>query len=295
MYAVVGATGNTGSVVASSLLQQGESVRVIGRNADRLARFAGMGADVFVGSVADPDAAAEAFAGARGAYVMVPPDYAATDFRAYQRAVGEAIASGIAAAGVEYVLSLSSVGAQHAAGTGPIAGLHEFENRLNELPGKTLHLRAAYFMENFLIALDAVRSMGVMGTPLRPDIPIPMIATRDIGDVAARRLAALDFKGKSARELLGPREYTLEEATRILGESIGMPDLPYVQFPYEAAAEAFVAMGVHPETAGVFTEMYQAFNEGRVTPEEERSDRNTTPTTLEEFSVGLAAAFGTAG
>ena len=113
----------------------------------------------------------------------------------------------------------------------------------------------------------------------------------DIGAEAARRLAALDFDGHHIKELLGPRDYTLNEIAAIVGEAIGQPDLPYVTVPEEAAAAGFEQMGVHPATVASFMEMYRGFGDGRVVPLESRSAANTTPTTLEEFSGQLAAAY----
>jgi uncharacterized protein YbjT (DUF2867 family) len=200
---------------------------------------------------------------------------------------------GIRDAGVPYVVNLSSVGAQHHDGTGPITGLREQEDRFNDLPEtNVLHLRPGWFMENLYMMLDAIRGMGALAMPLPGDLSVAMIATRDIGAEAARRLTALDFDGHHTKELLGPREYTLNEVASIVGAAIGKPELPFVSVPEEAAAAGFEQMGVHPATVATFMEMYRGFSSGRVVPQEARSDENTTPTTLEEFAVGLAAAYG---
>ena len=39
MYVILGASGNTGSIIANSLLSKGKKVRVMGRDAGRLQRF----------------------------------------------------------------------------------------------------------------------------------------------------------------------------------------------------------------------------------------------------------------
>ncbi len=224
-------------------------------------------------------------------YHLIPPRYD-VDLLAWQSEAGKALISGIRDAGVPYVVNLSSVGAQHREGTGPIAGLREQEDRFNDLTEtNVLHLRPGWFMENMYMMLDAIRGMGVLGMPIPGDLPVAMIATRDIGAEAARRLAALDFDGHHIKELLGPREYTLTEVAAIIGAAIGQPDLPYVTVPEEAAAAGFEQMGAHPATIAAFMEMYRGFGGGRVVPQEARSAANTTPTTLEEFAVGIAAAY----
>jgi len=292
MYAVIGATGNTGRVVAENLLAAGLPVRVTGRTEDRLATFVEQGAEAAVGDVSDAEFIARVCDGVGGVYHLIPPRYD-MDLRAWQTEAGKALLAGIRDAGVPYVVNLSSVGAQHHEGTGPIAGLREQEDRFNELTEtNVLHLRPAFFMENFYMMLDAIRGMGVLGMPIPGDLPLAMIATQDIGAEAARRLAALDFDGHHTKELLGPRDYTLNEVAAIVGKAIGKPDLPFVTVPEEAAAAGFEQMGVHPATVAAFMEMYRGFGDGRVVPLESRSAANTTPTTLEEFVVGLAAAYG---
>jgi len=292
MYTVIGATGNSGRVVAEDLLAAGLPVRVVGRSEDRLAALVERGAEPAVGDVSDADFVARSCDGVGGVYHLIPPRYD-VDLRDWQTRVGKALVQGIREAGVPYVVNLSSVGAQHREGTGPIAGLREQEDRFNELSEvNVLHLRPGWFMENLYTLLDVIRNMGVLGTPVRGDLPIAMIATRDIGAEAARRLAALDFDGHHIKELLGPRHYTLTEVAGIIGAAIGQPELPYVTVPEESAAAAFEQMGVHPATVATFMEMYRGFNEGRVAPLETRSAGNTTPTTLEEFAVGLASAYG---
>jgi uncharacterized protein YbjT (DUF2867 family) len=292
MYAVTGATGNTGRVVAEALLAAGADVQVIGRTEDRLRSLVDKGAQPFVGSVDDAQAMSIAFSGAVGAYCMIPPRFEASDFPGWQRAVGESLAAAVHGAGVRYVVFLSSIGAQHTEGTGPIAGLRREEDRLNALDRvNVLNLRAGFFMENFFMQIDAIRGMGVAGLPMRGDISVPLIATKDIGEYVAERLLKMDFSGKSTRELLGPRDMTMEEATRVLGAAIGKDDLEYVQFPFEDAEQALLGMGLSPSGASVLLELYRGVNEGLVVSTEERSPENTTPTTFEEFAQVFAQAF----
>ena len=285
MYAITGATGNVGRRIAEKLLAAGQKVRVIGRSADRLEPLAAKGAEPFVASPDDAAAMTRAFTGAQAVYAMIPPHLDAADLRAYQNRVSEALATAIAHAGVRYVVNLSSVGAQLTGGVGPVNGLHDAEDRLNRLEGvNVLHLRPGYFMENLLWMKGPIRQLGVAGSPLRADLPITMIATRDIADQAAQHLLRLDFSGKSVRELLGQRDVTMNEAVRALGQAIGKPDLSYVQVSYEEAEQAMRANGVSPGTAHLFSEMSRSMNEGIMRPTERRLPQNTTATSIETFA-----------
>ena len=295
MITVMGATGNTGRVTAEALLSRGEKVRVVGRDAGKLAALVARGAEAAVGSASDASFLARAFAGAETAYTLLPPDMGVPDLRAHQDRVGEATVQALRQAGVKRVVFLSSVGADLPAGTGPIAGLHAQEERLRKLGAAVLLLRPGYFFENFRSSLPMIRHQGMNGGAIAPDVKMAMIATRDIGAAAAAAIAARDFTGVEVRNLLGPRDLSLAEATRILGAAIGKPDLAYVQFPYDAFAAALVQAGLTPDLARLYAEMARAFNDGIVKVAGGRTAASTTPTTFESFAKELAAAYAASG
>jgi uncharacterized protein YbjT (DUF2867 family) len=284
MYAIMGATGNVGSVIANSLLAKGERVRVVGRDQGRLEKFVRKGAEAVTANVKDLAALTEALVGVHAAFLMIPPDMTSEDYRTDQERASDAMARAVEEAGLEYAVFLSSIGAQVAAGTGPIAGLHGAEEKLNAVSAlNVLHLRPAYFMENNLAAMGMIQGMGILGNALQPDLKLAMIATRDIGDYAARRILSLDFAGKGTRELLGERDLSMNETAAIIARGIGKPDLRYVQFPYEQVQQVLTQMGIPVKTAALFIEMYRAFNEGLVVAQQPRSAENTTPTSIEKF------------
>jgi uncharacterized protein YbjT (DUF2867 family) len=289
MYVVLGASGNTGQIVAKNLLARGQKVRVVGRNAARLQPLAAEGAEIFIGDATDAPTLAKAFHGADSAYVLIPPDPASSDFRAFQDRVSDAIASAIQNAGVKNVVSLSSFGADKASGTGPVVGLHNLEQKLNQINGaNVLHLRAGYFMENTLAQVGAIRMLGSAAGPLRPDLKVPMIATRDIGAAAADALLRLAFRGKQTQELQGQRDLDYTEATTVIGKAIGKPDLGYVQAPENQIRAAMVMMGMSENVVGLILEMAVALNAGHMLALEPRTATNTTPT---EFETFVAEAF----
>jgi uncharacterized protein YbjT (DUF2867 family) len=284
MIAITGATGNTGSVIAETLLARGEKVRVIGRDAGRLARFAGKGAETFAADVSDANALAKAFEGATGVYAMVPPNLSAADVRAYQERVTDALAAAIKKAAVPNVVALSSFGADKTEKTGPVLGLRNLEQKLNGIAGlNAIYLRAGYFMENLLPQAAVIRNFGFVGGPLRPDLRLPMIATRDVGATAAELLLQQDFNGKQARELLGQRDVAYDEIASVIGKAIGKPDLAYTQLPAQQLKPTFVQMGMSESMADLLLEMSEALNTGHMAPLEPRSGRNTTRTSIEAF------------
>jgi uncharacterized protein YbjT (DUF2867 family) len=279
-YVILGATGNTGSLVADSLLSKGKKVRIVGRDAGRLQRFVHKGAEAFAGNVSDAVALTKAFRGARAAYLMLPPIVSRED----QERESDAIAKAVKESGLRYAVNLSSYGAHVPKGTGPVTGLHSSEQKLNAISDlNVLHLRAAYFMENNLGAIDMIRGMGLFGHALLPDLKLPMIATRDVGPYAAQRLLDLDFSGKQTRELLGERDLSMTEATALIARGIGKPDLRYEQLPYDQVQQVLEQMGMPPKKAAVYIEMFKAINAGVLAALEPRSRENTTPTSFEKF------------
>ncbi len=138
MYVILGASGNTGSIIADSLLSKGKKVRVVGRDAGRLQRFVRQGAEAFTGDVSDAAALTKAFTGARAAYLLLPPITSRED----QERESDAIAHAVTESGLRYAVHLSSYGAHVPEGTGPVTGLHSSEQKLNAIGGlNVLHLR----------------------------------------------------------------------------------------------------------------------------------------------------------
>jgi uncharacterized protein YbjT (DUF2867 family) len=287
MYVIFGASGHTGSIIADFLLSKGEKVRVVGRDPARLERFMRNGALAFTANLSDAATLAKALRGARAAYLMLPPVFSRED----QERQSDAIANAVTETGLRYAVHLSSYGAHVPEGTGPVAGLHSSEQKLNAIGGlNVLHLRAGYFMENNLAAIGMIHRMGIFAGALRPDLKLPMIATRDIGGYAAKRLLDLDFSGKGTRELLGERDLSMAEVTAVIGRGIGKPDLRYEQFPFDQVQQMLTQMGIPPKTAAVYIEMYKAINAGVVAAQEPRSPENGTPTSFEEFVQDVFAA-----
>ena len=280
MCVILGASGNTGSIIVDSLLSKGKKVRVVGRDAARLQRFVRKGGEAFTAELSDAAALTVAFRGARAGYLLLPPINSRED----QERESDAIAKAVKEAGLPYALYLSSYGAHVPEGTGPVTGLHSSEQKLNAISGlNVLHLRAAYFMENNLAAIGTIQAIGRIAHALLPDVKLPMIATRDVGDYAAQRLLDLDFSGKQTRELLGERDLSMTEVTAAIARGIGKPDLRYVQFSYDQMQQALTQMGFSSKKAAVYIEMFQAINAGVLAAQEPRSPKNSTPTSFEKF------------
>lgn len=291
MFVITGASGNIGKIITEKLLAEGKKVKVFARHKEKLATLEKLGAEMVVGDLGDSVFLAKTFSGAEAVFTMLPMEMNVTNVQAHQDRIGGSIAKAVAESGVTAVVNLSSMGAHLPAGTGPILGLHRLEEGLNAIANlNVLHLRPAYFMENLFSNIGMIKNMGIAGSPIRADMKIAQIATRDIGVHAALRLLKKDFQGKQVQELLGQRDLSMEEVIGILGKAIGKPELNYVQFPYADALAGMTSMGMSPSLAESYIEMSKGFNEN-ILGVVNRNAGNTTPTSIEDFAPIFAEAF----
>lgn len=271
---VVGATSQVGAEISARLTEAGHAVRGV-------ARGLGVGLD-------DQAALDAAFSSADSAYVMIPFDVTAPDLHRFEDDVGARLASAIAKAGLNRVVLLSGLNAHLKMGTSLGAAL--MEERLDALGLEELvHLRAAFFMENFVKGMGFVEqaASGVFATPFRGDLPMPLIAARDVGERAAALLAADDFLGQRIEELHGGGYYTLEQATALLGQAIGK-DVAYHAAPFADARAGMIANGMSASFADALGETAASFNKAQRWALEEPSTANATPTSFEAWAENFA-------
>lgn len=281
---VTGATGKIGKVLTELLLKNGTPVRAVARSAENLALLSAIGAEACAGDFDDTTFLTEAFRGADAVYAMLPgsppniPDYLADQARMTNNLV-----QALKASGVRRVVALSAQGAGIRSGS--VASLTVLEETLRSVDGlSVVVLRSCYHMTNFLRTIQLIKQAGINAGALRADLPMPMIAARDIAVAAAEYLMAPNFSGYQVRDLLGPRDYTHSEATAILGAAIGRPDLPYMETSYEEYRKNLLNMGFSASGADTLTQTWIAVNDGPGNPRHPRDASNTTATTLEEFA-----------
>lgn len=260
MYFVAGATGHTGSVVVQTLLDRGAKVRVLARSPEKLSGLRDRGVEVVRGDLSDGARLREALSGVQGAYLLLPPNVTSERVLADNAARSATMTEAVQTAKVPHVVALSSIGAQHESGTGPIRSLHRLER---DLAGKTAvtAIRAAYFMENWAASLGGL-AHGVLPTFLQSDVAIPMVSTRDIGRVAAEALLA-GGKGSEILELEGPKPYAPRDAATILGALTGR-EIALEEGPPDAIVPTFQSFGMSKDMAELYRELIVGIHRGIV-------------------------------
>jgi uncharacterized protein YbjT (DUF2867 family) len=264
MYAIAGVTGHTGSIAAETLLAQGKAVRVIVRDAAKGTAWAKKGAEVAVASLDDVAALTAAFAGVAGAFVLLPPQSSIASPAPLEsnRKLAGAIAQAVRAAKLPHVVLLSSVGAQHDKGTGPIQGVHHAERELTATGAAVTAVRAAYFQENWGSALGALAS-GVLPTFIPAGVRYPQVATRDIGRTAAAALVEGGKPDFQIIELAGPRDYTAHDVAAALAKLTGKP-VTAQDAPLDAVVPTFTSLGVSQAAAELYREMFAGIASGHI-------------------------------
>ncbi len=288
MIAVTTPTGNIGRIVTKTLLDAGADVVLLVRDPAKVGAFAERGAEARQGSLEDEAYVIDATRGADALFWLTPAELTAEDFRGFQCAVGANGAAAVRENKIPHVVNLSSVGAHLEAGTGPIAGLRDVEQMLDEVATHVTHLRPTYFFENFLAFIEPMRDAGSIFLPVSGETRLPMIATRDIGPAAAARLLDDSWTGTSVQELHGPADLSFDEAAAAISEGVGRP-IAHVQVDEGQTREALLGMGLSANVADTLIEMYGGFDSGLIGAAQERSPDTTTPTTLIEFAREVIA------
>jgi uncharacterized protein YbjT (DUF2867 family) len=262
MFVVVGSTGNTGSTVVETLLSKKQPVRVLVRSAEKGAGWKAKGAEVAVASLDDVSALTKAFEGAKGVYVLVPPNYGAEAWLADQRARMDRAAEAVQQSAVEHVVFLSSVGGHRAGGTGPIRAASYGEQALGCVAKRLTILRPCYFVDNWAPVIGAAKAEGVLPTFIAPQAKIPMISTKDIGRIGAEQLLT-GGHGKQLVEMAGPEEYSPDDVASALGRLLGKTVTAH-HAPLSAVVPTFKSFGFSDEAAKLFEEMYAGFAKGAI-------------------------------
>jgi uncharacterized protein YbjT (DUF2867 family) len=282
MFAIAGVTGHVGSAAASALLRRGERVTALVRDARKGEPWSLRGAEVAVADLGDRDNLADAIGGSQGFFVLLPTNYGATDLYADQRRLSDAITGAVKDSDIPHVVMLSTAGADLAEGTGPIVGLHYLENRLRECVLLSI-VRARNFHENVESVIEVARHSGIYPNfGDSADIPIPMTATPDVGELVAEAL----MNPPSASEVIdleGPA-YTHRQVAEKLGAALGKP-LQVVNIARTDWVGTMMDAGLSRHIAEALAEMYDAGQRGLLQPRGDRQLKGHTG--LDETLVAL--------
>ncbi|AOK06968.1 NmrA family NAD(P)-binding protein [Burkholderia sp. AU28942] len=220
MYAITGITGKVGGALARELLAAGQPVRAVVRDTTRAAVWAERGCEIATAFMDDAASLADAFTGAAGVFILLPPVFDPEPGFPEARKVIEAVSAALLKARPERVVCLSTIGAQ-ADESNLLTQLTLMEQALREMPMPVTFLRPGWFMENAAWDVASARDDGAIASYLQPlDKPVPMVATADVGRVAAELLQQT-WHGVRVVELEGPRRVSPDELARAFSRVLG--------------------------------------------------------------------------
>ncbi|HWZ71773.1 MAG TPA: NmrA family NAD(P)-binding protein [Casimicrobiaceae bacterium] len=261
MYAITGITGKVGGIAARTLLSAGQRVRAVVRDADKGRFWSDRGCEVAIAEMEDAEALTHAFTSVTGVFILPPPNFDPEPGFPEAKAVISAVRQALAATRPARVVCLSTIGAQ-AAQSNLLTQRTLMEEALSTLPIPVTFLRPAWFMENLSWDVAQARDQGVLSSFLQPlDKAVPMVATEDVGRVAAELLLQ-DWSGKRVVELEGPERVSQHgiaaELAKVLHRSVRAQAVPR-----ENWGAIFRAQGMRDPIPRI--QMLDGFNEGWIT------------------------------
>jgi uncharacterized protein YbjT (DUF2867 family) len=258
MYVITGITGQVGGALAHALLEAGKPVRAVVRDEKKGAVWSARGCELALATMTDADALAQAFEGAEAAFILPPPEFDPAPGFPEAREVIDTIVAAVARAKPRKIVCLSTSGAQ-ATQTNLLTQRTLLEEALSKQPIPVTFLRPGWFMENCGWDIDSARNEGIVHSFLQPlDRAIPMIATDDIGELAAK-LMQEQWAGVRIVELEGPRRTSPDDIAAAFAQVLGKP-VRAQAVPRETWEALFVGQGMKYPMPRI--QMLDGFNQG---------------------------------
>jgi len=260
---ITGSLGNISQPLATQLIAKGHHVTVISRNPEKAAAITQLNAIPAIGSIEDADFLLRTFKNADAVYIMIPPNFQATDIHGYMKSAGDRYTAAIEQAGVKHVVNLSAIGAHLPDGPGPNSANYYVEQQLNALTDThVLHLRPGMFYTNFYGSMPMIKHQHIIGNNFDAATSMVLSHPHDIAAAAAEALDTLSFTGKTVRYIASDEKNGAEIAG-ILGAAIGKPELQWIGFSDEDMLQGMLQNGFTEQMARVYViEIGLALREG---------------------------------
>ncbi|MCE7072484.1 NAD(P)H-binding protein [Dyadobacter sp. CY327] len=291
-YIITGSLGNISRPVTKNLVAAGHDVTVISSSAAKKSEIESLGATAAIGSLTDSAFLKDTFQNAEVAYLMIPSDFALTDYAKFQLEVADKYVEALKGSNIKHIVLLSSLGAQMRKGAGPIDALGYLEEKLLALPGLHVNfLRPSYFFSNLFSLAGMIKHAGIAGNNFGDtDEKLVLTHTDHIAEVATAAL--LNPTEEITVTNIANDERHPSEIAAILGNAVGKENTPWITFSDEDAYNGMLGAGLNESFAKLYKEMGQALRSGQMQEEYWKNRPEQLGSyKLEDFAKEFAGAY----
>ncbi|GGM90885.1 nucleoside-diphosphate sugar epimerase [Dyadobacter beijingensis] len=286
-HIILGASGRVGSAVVEELVERNAAVKGIVRNEDQAEELKAGGADAAIADAHNLPALKVALRDGQTLFALTPETGQEENVLGDTNDILTNYRAALIASGIQKIVGLSSMGAQHREGTGNLVMSYMLEHAFDRMDLTRVFIRPAYYFSNWENYLDTAKESGVLPTFFPVDLKIPMICPFDVGHFAAEVLLS-DDADNTIYELYGPAAYSSEDVagvlTKVLGKKVKAQQIPRGQWGNTLESIGFSHDGIRN-----FVEMTDAVISGKSRPEGHGTIRAEMPTTLEEHLERMVA------
>lgn len=290
-YVITGSLGNISKPIVETLIKAGNTVSVISSKEENKSKIEALGAKALIGNVADKQFMEQSFQNADAVYLMIPPNWATTDWLGYQQEVADNYIHAIKANNIKHVVQLSSIGAHMRKGAGPIDGLAYLETELEKLENVNIKLlRPSYFYYNLFAMKDMMKHASILGGNFGGEEKIALVHTSDIAAVAGNYLKELNFTGKSV-QYIASDERTSSEIAEVLSHAVNKPNTPWIVFSDADALNGMKQNGLSDTIANGYVQLGKSLREGLIQADYWKNKPELGKIKLEDFAKEFAGAY----
>ncbi|MGH6760841.1 MAG: NmrA family NAD(P)-binding protein [Phyllobacterium sp.] len=267
MHIILGGTGRVGSATARALLDAGQDVTIVTQVQDRGADLKKEGARIAVADIRDVDTLRSIFRTGKRAFLLNPPADPSTDTDIEERKNVAAIIAALEGSGLEKIVAQSTYGAFEGERCGDLTVLHELERKLLAQPIPVAINRGGYYMSNWTGMAEAVRENGALPSFFSAALVLPMVAPRDLGQAAARRLME-PVSNTGIQHIEGPERYTAQDVADAFSNAFGRR-VVVQEISRDALKETFEQFGFSAKAAASYACMTGRLIDGQTDTNDE--------------------------
>jgi uncharacterized protein YbjT (DUF2867 family) len=216
MNIVLGATGQIGFMLANNLFKKGQPVRVVVRNEAKAHELRKMGIEVFIADYLDKKALIKAFHGGKTAFLLTPENPNSENQIDEVRLMISNYRESVQASGINKIVGLSSMGAQHNSDTGSLLASYLLEHAFSGHNIEQIFVRPAYYYSNWTGYLELIMTQGILPTFFPPEMKLPMISPVDVAEFLTDVMIR-ETPQERIYEICGPYDYSSLAIAKIFG------------------------------------------------------------------------------